>query len=325
MAPALRAPEPPRFCAHPGPDGHPLHQHGTIAAYRRDQCRCHPCQEAKRTYERSVARAKAYGRWAPWTDPAPARAHALALRAAGMSLIRMEAATGVGHAALGRIITGKDRGKPVTQIRVEVAARILAVPVPARPLPGPTVPAIGSVRRLQALACLGWSLRAIGERIGVDRRNLAGIMRQERVTRATESAIRGVYDDLWDKKAPERDTLEKYSAARARGDAARRGWVPPMAWDDGSIDDPGARPQGTVGALKGRRAQVVEDCEVIASDGGTLQGAAQRLGMHQSNLTRSLYRAGRADLVAALTRQARGEDAPGGTRGVARARRARAS
>lgn len=259
-------------------------------------------------------------------DAGPVLAHAAALRAAGMSRSQIETASGVGHAAVGRLVTGRDRGKPVTRVAASTAARIIAVPIPSFPPERRgNVSAAGTRRRLQALMWVGWSLAAIGHRIGMDRRNVAALLKQAQVSRATAAAVRDVYEDLWNMRPPQRTKEERYAASRARGEALRRGYAPPLAWDDETIDDPGAAPQGVVGALRDRRAAIVEDCEVIAADGGTLQAAAARLEMTASNLTRSLYRAGRADLVAALTRQARGEDEPGGTRGVARSRRARAS
>lgn len=292
-------------CQHIGPDGTPRHVHGERSTYRFDKCRCLPCRESIRVYDRQVTRARAYGTWQPFVDAGPAHAHAVALRAAGMSRSQIQAASGVGHAAVGRIVTGRDHGQPLTRLRTEIAARILAVPIPDRTPPVRTVPSVGTIRRIQALVWLGWSLPVIGGRIGMDRRNTTRLLRQDQVTRATEAAVRRVYGELWDKQPPTRTTAERYSVSRSRGEALRRGWVSPLAWDDDTIDDPDARPQGTAGALTGRRAAIVEDCELIASDGGTLQAAAQRLGMHQSNLSRSLYRAGRADLLAELTRQAR--------------------
>jgi len=314
-------------CLHIGPDGTPRHAHGNRSTYRFDNCRCLPCRESIRVYDRTARRTKAYGKWQPYADVKPVSDHARALRAAGLTIAHIAAASGVGHAAIGRILTGRDRGQPVTRVKTETAERVLAVPVPtptAAPPPW-NVPAVGTARRIQALMAIGWPLPVIVRHAGLSAANASRLLTREKVTRDTDAAVRRVYEALWNKTPQAVTATEETRIAQAIDDARRRRYAPPMAWDDGTIDDPAARPQGTVGTLTGRRAAIVEDCELIASDGGTLQAAAQRLGMHQSNLTRSLYRAGRADLVAALTRQARGEDAPGGTRGVARSRRARAS
>lgn len=187
-----------------------------------------------------------------------------------------------------------------------------------RPAAG-KIGAYGARRRLQALARIGWTGDAMARESGLPRMTISTVITGavEQVTPRTDDAIRGLYA---------RHMMRPGGSEQAAAAAARAGWAAPMAWDDDTdLDDPDVVPHGAPGVLAGRRAQIVEDCELIASDGGTLQAAAQRLGMETGNLTRSLYRAGRADLVAALTRQARGEDAPGGTRGVARSRRTRAS
>jgi hypothetical protein len=188
----------------------------------------------------------------------------------------------------------------------------------AKPTAG-MVGAHGARRRLQGLARIGWSGAAMAREAGLPPMTVSTVMSGtvQQVTSRTDDIIRVFYDQ---------HLMRPGGSVRASTAAERAGWAAPMAWDDhADLDDPDTRPHGAPGALQGRRAQVVEDCEVIAADGGTLQAAAQRLGKEPGNLTRSLYRAGRPDLVAALTRQARGEDAPGGTRGVARSRRARAS
>jgi hypothetical protein len=92
------------------------------------------------------------------------------------------------------------------------------------------VDATGTRRRLQALAAIGWPPRALAERLGIQPDN---ILRRHRVRVGTARLVAAVYDQL--SMTPGPDTR---SAAAAR----RRGWAPPLAWDDDSIDDPAARP-----------------------------------------------------------------------------------
>ena len=48
-------------------------------------------------------------------------------------------------------------------------------------------------------------------------------------------------------------------AERARSTAKRKGWAPPMAWDDDTIDDPQAKPVG----LRTRKARKAIDREEL--------------------------------------------------------------
>lgn len=94
----------------------------------------------------------------------------------------------------------------------------------------------GTARRLQALSAIGWPPTQLGARLGYDRRVIDGWRQQRRhplVHRATATAIADLYDELWDTPGP---------CTRTRRAAARRGWAPPMAWDDHTIDDPHATP-----------------------------------------------------------------------------------
>lgn len=105
------------------------------------------------------------------------------------------------------------------------------------------VDATGTRRRLQALAALGWSARAIGERFG----RSEGIVYRwmttsRRVTRSTAVMVDAWFCELAMTKPSLGTVHDRYSVGRARAHAARRGWVPPLAWDDIDNDPTPARP-----------------------------------------------------------------------------------
>lgn len=104
------------------------------------------------------------------------------------------------------------------------------------------VDATGTRRRLQALAALGWSARAIGDRFGRgDGIVHRWMTRSATVTRATAVMVDAWFTELAMTK-PALDTVhDRYSVGRARAHAARRGWVPPLAWDDIDNDPAPAR------------------------------------------------------------------------------------
>ena len=95
--------------------------------------------------------------------------------------------------------------------------------------------ATGARRRLQALAAIGWSQMEIARRYDGHFVSLASIARgaQSHVGPRLHRLITTAYDDLAMTPGPHN---------RTRLDAARKGWAPPLAWDD--IDDPNETPTG---------------------------------------------------------------------------------
>ena len=103
-------------------------------------------------------------------------------------------------------------------------------------------PTIGTRRRLQALAAIGWTAPQLAEHIDVSAREIAALRTVPRIHIRLVTAVQvaAAYDRLWDK--PQTGAGSMVMAAKAR----RFGYAPPMAWDD--IDDPDAVPD--VGAAK---------------------------------------------------------------------------
>lgn len=105
------------------------------------------------------------------------------------------------------------------------------------------IPAHGTHRRIRALMSRGWPGHEIARRAGWSTRGAVDlILLRDSVYRGTHARIVRVYDELWMREGPSDIT-------RRRSEAA--GWPSPLAWDDETIDDPDARPQG----VDHRRAQ----------------------------------------------------------------------
>jgi len=95
----------------------------------------------------------------------------------------------------------------------------------------------GSRRRLQALAALGYSAREIGDQAGLHGNRVKQILRmQNRVHIDTAEAIRAAYAVLADRQPTGRYAL------KVRRWAAAQGWLPPIWWDDETIDVVGYSP-----------------------------------------------------------------------------------
>jgi hypothetical protein len=90
----------------------------------------------------------------------------------------------------------------------------------------------GTVRRLQALSAIGWGLVDLSAETGMA---IAALGRLRAGTHATHRRTRQTIAELYD-----RLSMTPGPSQRARDYAARAGWLPPLAWDDDDIDDPGA-------------------------------------------------------------------------------------
>lgn len=169
-----------------------------------------------------------------YTDATPAREHITNLLATGASNRAIAGAAGISPTAITQLTEHGQR-----QVRTITAARILAVRpehTHNRPTPDGFVPNIGTRRRIQALQVLGHSARDIGNAAGVTQAVVHNLINQAGtwVSARNRDAILTAYATLWNQRGTSRKTATM---------AAHKGWAPPLAWDDESIDDPAATPQ----------------------------------------------------------------------------------
>ncbi|MEN3123249.1 hypothetical protein [Janibacter sp. LM] len=228
---------PARDCTHLDEHGQPRHQHGERNAYVIDKCRCRSCRDAASTYERRRAKDRAYGRDA-YIDAAPVRAHVQQLQAQGMGWKRVADAAGLERSVVWKLIYGDPtRGlAPTKRVMPKTRDAILAVTLDLAP--GRIIDGTGTRRRLQALVAIGWSMGELARRLDIRPSNIGATIHGHReVTVATATRARDLYDELWDTPAPPSGRHGSVPT-RARAYADRMGWVPPLAWDDETIDDP---------------------------------------------------------------------------------------
>lgn len=185
----------------------------------------------------------------PLIDAGPTRDHIGILRESGLSVRTLHRLSGVSMKSLASLVWGVEGREPSGQVRQETAERLLAVRPRLELLdPVAKVGAHGTRRRLQALQSLGWSPRQLSVGLSASSEYVGKISRGEvpKVRVTTALAIRGLYDRLWDLHPPQSDQRQRMIVTRMRRKAARNGWAPPMAWDDETIDDPAAVPDGAV-------------------------------------------------------------------------------
>ncbi len=234
------------------------------------------------------------GQWRPFTDAAPARAHVRALMAAGVSRAQIARRAAVSESSLCHLLYGGQQ-----KIRPAAAGRILRITADTGRPAGPClVNTAGTSRRLQALTVLGWSPRLLAGRLGMD---LGAVRRMRdggrgRVHSGTSEAVSNLYKALWNTAPPAATTPERIAATKARAHATRRGWVPPMAWDDDQLDRPDGRPASGWQRTRQthRAADLAEDAAELFAQGYDREHAAQRLCVTLSGLEKALGRAGQA-------------------------------
>lgn len=155
----------------------------------------------------------------------------------------------------------------------------------------------GIRRRLEALAALGWGDDVIGSLMGIARHQVSALRRTTTtVRRDTARRVAAAYDAL-SMRLPE----DTWQARRNRTNAARSGWPPPLAWDDGTgkhgIDNPEASP-----VVAKRTVRGVAEIEHLVGQGAGLRELMAQLDVGRDAIYRACRRAKRDDLWQLITR-----------------------
>ena len=278
------------------------HVHGTRTAYVVDKCRCRPCTDASAKIQAERSRLQAYGRYdSGRVDAQPVREHIHMLMAYGIGLKRISALAGVSNATLGKILYGdKPRNMP-PRARTEkhVADGVLAVKPNLDNL-GKTVSvdATGTRRRIQALVTIGFSQSRIGELLGIAPGNFNRTIKSDRVHADTARKVRTLYEELWNQPQHGTDWRSRISASRSRSYAKVHGWLPPLAWDDETIDDPATQPSVFEETPLVHGEERIEEIQFLIRSGAGQSEILSRMGFkNMGALERLCHRYDRGDVV----------------------------
>ncbi|MFF8840540.1 hypothetical protein [Streptomyces sp. NPDC015130] len=149
---------------------------------------------------------------------------------------------GYGRDGLDYLMYGDNDHKPAEKIERERGAAVLAYWPSLPDFPNlARIDPTGTRRRVQALQMLGFNHAFVAGRAGVPFRGMSRALTSERVTAQFARAILRAYNELWNQN-PEDLGILPWVADRTRRAAAVGGFVGPLAWDDDTIDDPGAEP-----------------------------------------------------------------------------------
>jgi hypothetical protein len=94
----------------------------------------------------------------------------------------------------------------------------------------------GTIRRIRALHCMGYSSRELGAMVGKGVEWTRQLAASTVITTTNAALVADLYDRL--SMTPAAHEL----ADRIRRESLAKGWLPPLAWDD--IDDPAESPRG---------------------------------------------------------------------------------
>ncbi|MDV6284969.1 hypothetical protein [Rhodococcus jostii] len=172
------------------------------------------------------------------------REHVQQLRDSAMSNPAIAAAAGVALSTVRSLLAGRGGARdtgPSKRVFGTVAASLLAVAVPERgavvaaTADGCQVDATGTRRRLRSLVAAGYRQVELADRLGWPKDTVSRVVagRAAKVTARHHRDVEALFLKL---------QLVPGESVRARERARRNGWALPLQWDEGTIDDPGARP-----------------------------------------------------------------------------------
>jgi plasmid maintenance system antidote protein VapI len=145
------------------------------------------------------------------------------------------------------------------------------------------VDAAGTVRRMRALAAIGWSPTALAPHLNTTPVRVQGIRGGYRptVTRETADRVAAVYNQLSGTPGP---------SASTRGWATRYGWPPPLLWDGLDIDDPDTQPHPDTPTADRGPLVHLDEVEHLERFGLSLHEIARQLGVQPSSVVRAQHR-----------------------------------
>jgi hypothetical protein len=153
-----------------------------------------------------------------------------------------------------------------------------------------------------------WSPQAIEQATGIPAAEITRALADRQGTSpGLDDRVAAAYDRLWNKPPPLATSQDRQLADRAREHAHRRGWPPPLAYDDDLIDSPAGKPapgwQRTRTTF--RSADLAEDIAFVRENGGYRHAPMGEIAM-RLGVTRAA-----AEQAQSRTRKAGREAEPG--------------
>lgn len=207
------------------------HEHGTRDMYGYHKCRCIPCGEANREYNRLATK---HRKRREMVDADLVRARIAKLRAAGLTIVEIADLCAINAKVIDFAIHGRNGRKPkMVQASTFHALNAIGfkdIAAVERPR-GRKVDGDLPRRQIQSLHSLGWGMFEIGSRAGATAATLNRILKGFMTTEELRVRIGEVYEELHGTTPPTDTTGKKVRASQARTRAAANGWTPDTASD----------------------------------------------------------------------------------------------
>ncbi|MEU2960410.1 hypothetical protein [Streptomyces albidoflavus] len=237
-------------------------------------CRNEPCVKARYRYQVLLDLDHARG-VRRWIDATQTRVWINRLLAHGWTRYQIAVASGIAADTVNRIAAGT----PTITRTTATAIQSIRLSSPQRGM----VPALGTVRRLRALAVIGWTNAGIAEASGVGAGTISlhSLGRADTIHADPARRIAGAYRRLVTQPGPS-DIVRQRAAAR--------GWHGPLAWED--IDDPACQPETDERPAGLGRPEQIDDerVQLLVRDGHSNTQIAVRLGCSKRAVERSRNR-----------------------------------
>jgi hypothetical protein len=237
-------------------------------------------------YARWRTRQIAYGRWQPLVDAEPARTHVKKVMAAtGIGWRRYADIVGIPRTTMTYLLYGS-HGHKARRITPGNERKLLSLQ--ADSALGVTIPAIGTHRRIQALAVEGWPQIHLAPVIGTHRAYVSQMLQNDRITATLAEAVNDAYERLRGVD-PVSAGVSPHGVRLAQRMAAKNKWLDRTYWDDVErIDDPHFDP--ITFAEPPRYMRLGEDALWLKEQGYTREQAADRLGVSVDYMEQSIKR-----------------------------------
>lgn len=204
---------------------------------------------------------------------APIRRHLRELIALGWGTPAILAATGLDSNPTALLVIANGRTLRCERKFEAVLNLPRTLAVPETVADEMQVPSLGSARRIRALMALGWRHEDLTALIGGRSSHHLSAHRHKTINALDWRIVDAAFEHLAGTPGPS-------EASRKR--AAKRGFVPPLAWE--CIDDPDEQPVLEVDYLAPGRPGVmaarIENFDFLLGQGETPQSAAMRLGIN---------------------------------------------
>lgn len=215
---------------------------GYRAHHRAGEPACDACKQANSRYANELKQKKWTGR-ARRVNATPVKAHLEQLTRSGFHARRIDRVAGLPPCSASRVLNGS-----MTMMDAGRARALLAVTaadlIDASRTNGEFVNPAGTRRRLEALATLGYPNHVLAAASGLSPSTLKRCRYREQghVSGKVANRVAALYDTFcMTPYRPETPRARRDAGMTARN-ARRHGFAPPLAWEDGTIDDPAAKP-----------------------------------------------------------------------------------